>query len=64
LSIVGVLTLFPKTGIDHVAETLRVFLPNLAPTLKFQRSAERVTHSKPNEAPSDSVAWPGDRAEL
>jgi hypothetical protein len=64
LSIVGVLTLFPKTGIDHVAETFRVLVPNLAPTLEFQRSAERVTHGKPNQAASDPVASPGDRAKL
>jgi hypothetical protein len=64
LSIVGVLALFPKTGIDHVPEAFRVQLPNLAPTLEFQRGTERVTYGKPNEAASDPIASPGDRAEL
>jgi len=64
LSIVGVLTLFPKTGIDHVPKAFRVLLPNLVATLEFQRGAERVTYGKPNEAASDPVASPGRRAEL
>jgi hypothetical protein len=64
LSIVRVLTLFPKAGIDHVPEAFRILVPNLAATLEFQRSAERVTYGKPNKAASDPVASPGHRAEL
>lgn len=64
MSIVGVLTLLPKTGSDHVSKAFRVVLPNLAATLKFQRSAEGVTDGKPNQAASDPVASPGLRADV
>jgi hypothetical protein len=56
LSIVGVLTLSPKSGRDHVSKAFRVLLPNLAATLEFQRSTQRVTDGKTNEAASDPVA--------
>ena len=60
--IVRVLTLFPKTGVDHVSEAFRVALANLAATQKFERSAERVTYRKANEAASDLVPSLGDKA--
>jgi hypothetical protein len=56
LSIVGVLTRSPKTGIDHLPEACRVALTNLATTQKLDRGAECVSHRKPNEATSDPVA--------
>jgi hypothetical protein len=55
LSIVGVFTRSPKTGIDHVPEARRVALANLRATQKFERGAECVSHRKPNEATSDPV---------
>jgi hypothetical protein len=49
-------------GIDHVPEPFRVALANFAATQKFERSAERVTYRKPNEAASDPVASSWNRA--
>ena len=55
LSIVGVFTRSPKTGIDHLPEACRVALADLAATQKFERGTERVSHRKPNEATTDPV---------
>ena len=64
LSIVGVFTRSPKTGIDHVPEARRVALANLRATQKFERGAECVSHRKPNEATSDPVVSSRDRAKV